>query len=273
MNSVFMSLIDRMKGDDLLDLGVIPWSSPVPFFGDAEKALVATLGLNPSNREFEDKDGEELKGYGRRFQTLRSLEISSWEDARIEHAEKVYRSCQNYFEINPYGQWFNALERIMEGIPASYYNRKKHTACHLDLVPYATFEKWGALSSNKKSMLVRTSVDPLISILKSTKIRLIILNGKSVVDYFELVSGVKLNQKIEPSFKLLRKSGKHVNGISYKGAFKELLGIDVGREVRVVGYNHNIQSSFGVTNLVRDSIKSYVSNEARGVLCEVTGKK
>ena len=55
---------------------MIPWSCPVPAFGDLLNSFVATLGLNPSNREFVDEEGNELEGAARRLHTLRSLSLS-----------------------------------------------------------------------------------------------------------------------------------------------------------------------------------------------------
>ena len=36
---------------------VIEWACPVPFFGRAERARIASVGLNPSDKEFCDKQG------------------------------------------------------------------------------------------------------------------------------------------------------------------------------------------------------------------------
>jgi hypothetical protein len=56
--------------------GVIPWSSPVPYFGSPSSAIIGTVGLNPSNREFVDSSGNELDGPARRFHTLNSLGLA-----------------------------------------------------------------------------------------------------------------------------------------------------------------------------------------------------
>ena len=36
---------------------VVEWACPVPFFGRAEFAEIASVGLNPSGREFRDRSG------------------------------------------------------------------------------------------------------------------------------------------------------------------------------------------------------------------------
>ena len=48
-------------------------STPVVAFGDVRKAAVATLGWNPSKREFLDSRGNELVRTERRLETLASL--------------------------------------------------------------------------------------------------------------------------------------------------------------------------------------------------------
>jgi hypothetical protein len=60
MKSLVSSLLSRLGDGHLAEAGVIPWSSPVLSLGDVTMARVATLGLNPSNREFVDGDGKEL---------------------------------------------------------------------------------------------------------------------------------------------------------------------------------------------------------------------
>src|SRR5207302_775531 len=116
---------------------VIPWSSPVPVFGNLETAKVATLGINPSNREFVDVSGNELDGNSRRFHTLRSLDIPTWTKAKDRHLQLINDSCSDYFQRNPYDAWFRKLDSIITGTNTSYYHSLSH-ACHLDLVPYAT---------------------------------------------------------------------------------------------------------------------------------------
>ena len=73
MYSALTTLLDRLDSADTQRAAVIRWGSPVPSFGDLTKSDVATLGLNPSNKEFVDNSGNELSGSERRFHTLKSL--------------------------------------------------------------------------------------------------------------------------------------------------------------------------------------------------------
>ena len=78
MDATVQNLLGKLINDRaLVKANVIPWSSPVISFGDLSRARVATLGLNPSNREFVDDAGIELDGPSRRFPTLRSLKLDS----------------------------------------------------------------------------------------------------------------------------------------------------------------------------------------------------
>lgn len=63
---------------------VIPGTPPIVCFGDAKQAEVATLGLNPSDKEYLDGSGKELTGDNRRFETVESLEVESLEKASDE---------------------------------------------------------------------------------------------------------------------------------------------------------------------------------------------
>src|SRR5689334_1163799 len=133
MHTTLATLIDRLDRHRASQLRVIPWSSPVPSFGDLSRATVASLGLNPSNREFVDDDGRELEGDLRRFHTLRSLQLRSWSDIDSDHLRLVTESCREYFFRNPYDRWFRRLDTVISATGASFYNAF-FPACHLDLI-------------------------------------------------------------------------------------------------------------------------------------------
>src|SRR5690348_5636215 len=81
MNEELSILVSRLNDPIVSENEVIHWGCPVPSFGNLSTAKIATLGLNPSNREFVDKNGRELDGVHRRFHTLNSLGLSKWSDA------------------------------------------------------------------------------------------------------------------------------------------------------------------------------------------------
>lgn len=129
---------------------VVEGSTPVVAFGDVNKSKVATLGWNPSKQEFLDGSGNELEGDDRRLETLRSIGVNDLADAPVEFVSRVFEGCCNYFNRRPYSRWFNKLERVLRQVDASYYDG---SACHLDLVQWATDPVWGKLPEIKKMKL------------------------------------------------------------------------------------------------------------------------
>lgn len=267
MKSTLSVLVSRLSDRPLSSTCVIPWGAPVPSFGNLSRSRVATLGLNPSNREFVDINGRELDGGMRRFHTLKSLGLVRWSDASKEHLKLIENSCRNYFCRNPYDGWFGSLDRLITGTGASYY-RKNSTACHLDIVPFATARKWSELSIQERSRLLDMSGDALGFLLRDSQVRLLILNGRSVVEGLQAISGVDFDKKEVSSWELPRKSGRGVSGYSYEGVISEISGVKLGRDIKVLGFNHNIQSSFGVTSKVRHSIQAWIADCLREGGCE-----
>ena len=128
-------LIERATQPPPEDCGVVPGTTPVVSFGHPLNPKVATLGINPSSREFVDRNGQLLVGDARRLATLRSLGLSSFEEVAATHAQRIVNDCANYFERKPYA-WFRALDQVLApGLGVSYFDK---TACHLDLVQWAT---------------------------------------------------------------------------------------------------------------------------------------
>lgn len=252
------NLLQRLDNPEIAQTGVIYWGSPVPAFGDLLSSRVATLGLNPSNREFVDLAGNELIGPSRRFHTLNSLGLRQWTDATAEHLRLIEESCLNYFAGNPYDAWFKELDGLLGGIASYYYINTPRAACHLDIIPYATSSKWTDLSSLQRTKLLAIAGDTLGLLLRDSQIRILILNGQSVVRNVEAVSGILLTQREMPDWTLPRKSRDGIKGIAYSGSIKKIREINLEREVIVLGFNHNIQSSFGVTSEVKRNIRRWI---------------
>ncbi len=258
-------LIKRLSDIALSDASVIPWSCPIPSFGNLLNSRVATLGLNPSNREFVDSAGEELDGPYRRFHTLKSLGIGDWRQADSRHLRLIIDSCQAYFSRNPYDTWFKRLDYIVSGTRASYYNPLSE-ACHLDLIPYATACKWTDLSSRQRSLLLSVAGDTVGLLLRDSPVRVLILNGSSVVKHFQAIAGIELQKKPMRGWALRRSKRHDVMGLAYRGKVREVARIRLKRDILVLGFNHNIQSSFGVTTEVKKAIRCWVGRSASEVL-------
>ena len=241
---------------------VIPWACPVPYFGDPYTSVAATVGINPSNREFMDSAGRELDGQARRLPTLRSLGIRRWAETDSSHLHHVVHSYRTYFRRQPYDRWFRVLERMLRPSGLTYYDRYP-TACHIDLFAFATRCKWSSLPGQEQRQLLDDASQKLALLVRSIPARVLILNGRAVVDAFELSSRTSLKAVRKPAWDLPRSAGS-VPGIAYVGEIDELGGVRLDRTVTVVGFNHNMQSSFGVTSSVRQSIGSWLASAIVG---------
>ena len=260
MSALIADLLKQLASDPNRD--VIPWAAPIPFFGDPTKAKIATVGINPSNREFTDSSLHELEGPERRFHSLRSLNIPDWGEASEYELEAIYESCCRYFFGNPYTAWFNRLDRIILKAGFSYYSDENH-ACHIDLVPFATFSKWGRLPVSVRRSILKSNANYLRKLLNTGSMRILILNGSSVVREFEKMTSCHLQSQQIDSWSLARRNGSSIPGIAFSGQLRFIGKNELSRPITVLGFNHNIQSSFGVTSEVIDRIASWVSSTSR----------
>ena len=237
---------------------VISWACPVPYFGDACAAAVATVGINPSNLEFMDNSGRELDGQARRLPTLRSLGLRSWAHADSRHLRQVVASCTSYFERRPYDRWFGVLERILRPAGCTYYGQDP-SACHVDLVAFATRRKWSSLLGRERRHLLDSTSEGLALLVRSMSAQVFVLNGSSVVRAFEISARTTLEPVRNRSWDLPRRVGS-VPGLAYMGSINELAGVPLGRTLTVVGFNHNMQSSFGVTSKVIEEVGEWLAS-------------
>ncbi len=259
--SSLATLVSRMEESAARDAQVIPWGCPVPTFGDVTRAKVASLGLNPSSREFVDEQGQELLGSNRRFHTLRSLELESWAAAESRHLKYILEACLHYFTGNPYDRWFRRLDFVISGTGSSFYDRQR-PACHLDVIPYATARKWTDLSTRQRGQLLDLSRDALGLLLRHASVEVLVLNGQSVVTLFQTATGMTLGKREMPAWSLPRRSGAGVTGVAYAGLVDTICGYRLPEPIRVLGFNHNLQSSYGVTTRVVDAIRSWITSAA-----------
>jgi hypothetical protein len=111
--SAMTAFIRELDSGRLADRNVLEWGCPVPFFGDVSRARIATVGINPSNREFVDDSGYELRGEAQRLPTLGSLGADSWAQVDAEGVRAIVGACRDYFRRNPYDRWFGVLERVL----------------------------------------------------------------------------------------------------------------------------------------------------------------
>lgn len=226
-------------------------STPVVAFGNPMIAEVATLGINPSKVEFVGAAGPLTDGK-RRLATLGSLvahDLSMLTDTQVR---QVLADCAAYFAVNPYRRWFDPLDKLMsDAVGASYYDG---TACHLDLVQWATDPVWGQLHDKTlRNTLLDDGVPHLRAQLRHENIRLVLLNGRTV-----------LNQVEGLGLATLTAAGKLPIAATtctlYSGE---------AEGVQFLGWSTNLQSSHGVTKAFKTELADWLATQATGL--ETTG--
>lgn len=171
------------------DCDVVWGSTPVVSFGDFTKAKVATLGINPSSKEFKD-DSQSATTNGlfpvgkKRLADGESLGILSTDPldddtatyvTGADGAKEIWENCRDYFKSpNAYWPWFKDLEKIVNFTGRSY---KDDTACHLDLSPWATDPVFSGLTKDQQQKLLLGESDFLRWQIAKSNIELVIFNS------------------------------------------------------------------------------------------------
>ncbi|MBE8993116.1 hypothetical protein [Microcystis aeruginosa] len=216
---------------------VVPQSTPVIAFGNAQTARIATLGLNPSRAEFVDANGNLLSDEDRRLSTNISLGLTSIEDASDSDIQTIVNDCNTYFHRNPYRKWFDQLDAILRLCGGSYYD---NTACHLDLVQWATYPVWSGLESDVKKQLLKNDVSFLHQQMLDSQLDCILINGRGVLTHFRQSFDIRWQES--EAIK-----GFHKHDIElFNGWFND--------RIRVIAWTINIQSSYGVSNRLREEL-------------------
>lgn len=184
---------ERIRRPAPADSNVVAGSTPVVSFGDARSARVATLGLNPSRVEFLAADGTQLFGSNRRLATHESVGTGDLMNASKGVISQVADDCNTYFHPgrNPYRRWFDQLEPILHRCGASYYDG---TACHLDLIQWATDPTWRSLPRQVRAKLLVADLPFLTHQMRSENLQLVLLNGKRVIREIAKSSECVLNE-------------------------------------------------------------------------------
>lgn len=233
---------DRIRRPAPANSAIVAGSTPVISFGNARIATVATLGLNPSRIEFLDQNGNELTGESRRLATHCSLGMSDLVNAPPKIVAKVLEDCNGYFQRNPYKRWFDQLMPVLVSCRTSYYDG---SACHLDLVQWATDPTWGKLKPiDVRTKLLDEDAQFLAGQLQNENLNLLLVNGMAVIRQLKNTIGQDL-EEIEPMVGYARQNTRM------------FVGSALGR-VRVVGWSTNLQSSFGVTKELRAELANRV---------------
>jgi hypothetical protein len=209
---------------------VEPGTTPVVAFGDPATAEVATLGINPSWAEF-CEGGALLTDSKRRLADAVSVGVEDLARATDGQVRQIVGACSRYFDHRPYWRWFGVLEKVLEmGCGASYLDG---TACHLDLVQWATQPVWKDLTPGVRAELLADGVPHLRAQLKSDNIRLVLLNGRQVLKQVAAVGLVDLQE---------------VGTLAYSPTRQTRLYRGVEAGVQFLGWSANLQSGFGTNS-------------------------
>ena len=96
-------------------------SLPILFFGDLFTARIATVGLNPSDKEYLDRQGSELDGPWRRFETLNSLGAAGRGELTESQCDQAIATMRAYYRPRkPVYAWFRSLDRVVRGLGFHY---------------------------------------------------------------------------------------------------------------------------------------------------------
>jgi hypothetical protein len=174
---------------------VVEGSLPVVSFGDYRGATVATLALNPSSIEFLDGSAHWLPDDQRRLASLHSLGLGHPEDLTDADVARAFDESNTYFGRNPYQQWFHWLETMLQATGLGSYHAG--TACHLDLVQWATRPAQGKLPTSVWQGLVDADRDFLAWQLGQTPATTVLVNGAACVEWLSL-EGLVVWQHLPP---------------------------------------------------------------------------
>lgn len=164
----------------LSGVGIASETTPVVSFGDYTTAQIATIGINPSIREFKDSKGRLLTSTKKRLvdnESLGALGVTRFNEVQ---AEQIWNGCKNYFHTrNTYWTWFKHLEDLLNHSGASY----RDNATHLDLTPWATDPVWSKLDKSDGSKLLGLNVSNLNGQVENSGIKTILFNGRQVYEH------------------------------------------------------------------------------------------
>jgi hypothetical protein len=183
---------------------IVEGSIPIVFFGNIEKAEIATLSLNPSNIEFEH-NGE------RRCLDRKQLGVPDNQILTRAQSESVYQSLLIFFKVNPYKMWFNPMNKLFKSKGYEYYNDK---IVHLDISPWATSNKWESLSQEERESIIDISI--IKNVIQKCGIKILFINGKTAFNVFYKTLNIEVKDIKENSFDYTTKNGYNRSYIIYE---------------------------------------------------------
>lgn len=173
---------------------IVPFSTPVVSFGQPHGVRVATLGINPSSKEFLHSKLVLLPSGKKRLVDRADLGRPNAAQLTRDEAVKVIAGCYQYFSDrgNPYF-WFKKLESFaVKPAGASYWDG---SACHLDLVQWATDPLWSGISDvSVRENLLNKDMEFLRYQLTQYKFPWLLMNGRQVIEQFKKLKIAELKK-------------------------------------------------------------------------------
>ena len=156
-------------------------SVPILFFGDLDAywtspLRVVTVGLNPSRHEFPDGD------------PFRRFPLGG--DSSDREPGRYLDAMSAYFVTEPYSNWFNAFEQLLNGAESSYYpNKAGSAALHTDICsPVATAPTWTRLGRSARTALEEDGVPLWHMLLNVLRPQIVLLSvAKDHLGHIEFV--------------------------------------------------------------------------------------
>jgi hypothetical protein len=166
-------------------------SLPVLFFGDVAAARVATVGLNPSDREYLSDSGSLLDGAAQRFATLASLRAADRASLTDTQCEEAIEWMRHYFDPGRpvYSSYFLTLGHFLNGWGVDFTDG---TAVHLDVVQEATQPRWSGLARAARQALVGTDLPFLAEQVRLLGVHAVICTGATVSSLVKAQLGVEV---------------------------------------------------------------------------------
>ena len=208
----------RLRRAPLSDCGVVPDTPPIISFGNFQAARIASVGINPSHREF--SHGYVKCGFG------------GLADAPASVLREILEDQYSYFQRPAY-PWFKRIGMMVEACGGSYADG---SAASLDIVQWATKPVWGKLNMAQKRRLLNSDVPFLGEQLRNESIEILLVNGRAVMDVLQAFLPLKLER------------AGTISGLPGTPSIADtkLYAGNLFEKVRVVAWNVNLQGTPGV---------------------------
>lgn len=173
-------------------VNIIEGSIPILWFGNIRNYFnsprkVITVALNPSKNEFLDNNKKNKSGT---YSPSYRFDIESIDLHNPNWFETYEKSLNNYFERNPYTDWFKKLDPFLE-VFGSHFGGKidqrkvtENTAIHTDIAgPWATDPTFGGLDPDSQFRLIMVGHDIWKKLVDVLQPNVVIMSGNVVTRY------------------------------------------------------------------------------------------